>query len=426
MRTPRSLLSLTPRELVSETRALLAARAENTAGLLEHLAEIDSRRMYVEAAYPSMQAFCVGELGMAADSAAKRVQAARAAQRVPALLPAVADNRLHLTAVLLIAPILTPGNADEVIDAAAHRSCAEIRELLAERERRAQPIGDLLTQSVANPRCEQDSNPVMSGPRHATSAPHFIAPAPSPQAPPAPERRILQFTVPAELADAYRDALALAPYEVAHDPAMAFAHMLAAWREKLEKRRCGVGARRTARRGCTDGRHVPAEVRAQVWQRDGGCCTFVSDAGRRCECRDQLELDHVTPVARGGRSTVDNVRLRCRAHNQLEAERAFGKGYMQAKREAARAARDEARARRVAQRAEHERARAMEASRRAAAEEVAPYLRRLGVGANEAMHLALRASPTPGLPLEQRVLAAVRMLGPRGSRTTGPEAGGSP
>ena len=62
MRTPRSLFSLSPRQLLSETRALLAARAGNTVELLEHLAEIDSRRLYVEAAYTSMQAYCVGEL----------------------------------------------------------------------------------------------------------------------------------------------------------------------------------------------------------------------------------------------------------------------------------------------------------------------------------------------------------------------------
>ncbi len=38
---------------------------------------------------------------------------------------------------------------------------------------------------------------------------------------------------------------------------------------------------------------------------------------------------------RGGRSTVDGVRLLCRAHNQHVAECAFGKGFMHEKREAA-------------------------------------------------------------------------------------------
>jgi hypothetical protein len=70
--------------------------------------------------------------------------------------------------------------------------------------------------------------------------------------------------------------------------------------------------------------------------------------------------------------------------------------------------------------------RAEEAQRRAAADEVAPYLRRLGLGSLEANQVALRASAAPGASLEQRVLAAVRTLGPRGVRTIDADAGGAP
>ena len=45
-----------------------------------------------------------------------------------------------------------------------------------------------------------------------------------------------------------------------------------------------------------------------------------------------LELDHVIPVARGGAGTLRNLRLRCRAHNQYEAERVYGAAFMQSKR----------------------------------------------------------------------------------------------
>jgi hypothetical protein len=34
-------------------------------------------------------------------------------------------------------------------------------------------------------------------------------------------------------------------------------------------------------------------------------------------------------------TTIANLRLRCRAHNQLEAERIFGAGFMEEKRRAA-------------------------------------------------------------------------------------------
>ena len=48
--------------------------------------------------------------------------------------------------------------------------------------------------------------------------------------------------------------------------------------------------------------------------------------------RHFLEFDHIEPVARGGASTVENVRLLCRAHNQHAAEQAYGAAFMDSKR----------------------------------------------------------------------------------------------
>jgi hypothetical protein len=76
-------------------------------------------------------------------------------------------------------------------------------------------------------------------------------------------------------------------------------------------------------------------VRRAVNERDGGRCTYMNDAGQRCGSRTRLQYDHVVPVARGGESTVDNVRQRCAVHNQYTAEREFGAAFMAAKRSAA-------------------------------------------------------------------------------------------
>jgi HNH endonuclease len=83
-------------------------------------------------------------------------------------------------------------------------------------------------------------------------------------------------------------------------------------------------------------RHIPAEVKRAVRERDGERCAFVSESGHRCSARDRLEFDHIEPVARGGESTVDNVRLLCRAHNQHAAERMFGVEFMERRRAGAR------------------------------------------------------------------------------------------
>jgi len=74
-------------------------------------------------------------------------------------------------------------------------------------------------------------------------------------------------------------------------------------------------------------------VRRAVRARDGDRCTFVGDSGKRCGARKLLQFDHVDPVGRGGQATVENIRLRCRAHNQFEAERTYGADFMRHKRE---------------------------------------------------------------------------------------------
>jgi 5-methylcytosine-specific restriction endonuclease McrA len=70
--------------------------------------------------------------------------------------------------------------------------------------------------------------------------------------------------------------------------------------------------------------HVPAHVRREVWERDGGRCTFVLASGEACGSTHRLELDHIVPRALGGASTADNLRIRCKGHNLEEARRVLG------------------------------------------------------------------------------------------------------
>jgi hypothetical protein len=77
-----------------------------------------------------------------------------------------------------------------------------------------------------------------------------------------------------------------------------------------------------------DSRHVPAHVRRAVWTRDGGRCQFPMEDGQTCGSTYQVELDHVQAWALGGPTTVEGMRLACRAHNQLAARRVFGDAWM--------------------------------------------------------------------------------------------------
>jgi len=76
--------------------------------------------------------------------------------------------------------------------------------------------------------------------------------------------------------------------------------------------------------------YVPAAVRREVWKRDQGRCQFPLDSGGLCGSELRPELDHVQPRSRGGRPTVENLRVVCRFHNEYAARLALGDAVMDA------------------------------------------------------------------------------------------------
>jgi 5-methylcytosine-specific restriction endonuclease McrA len=79
-------------------------------------------------------------------------------------------------------------------------------------------------------------------------------------------------------------------------------------------------------------RAIPAAIRREVWQRDGGRCTFVDQQGRRCRGTRAMEYHHERPYGKGGQHGAGNIALRCRAHNRYQADLDFGSEFMRDKR----------------------------------------------------------------------------------------------
>ncbi|MFI5370928.1 MAG: hypothetical protein ACHQ52_05155 [Candidatus Eisenbacteria bacterium] len=334
--------------LLQDFGSRLSLDQSNTAELLATMAEIDVRKLYLPAGYPSMYAYSVGHWHMSEDVAYKRIRAARAARRCPALFVALEKGRLHLAAVVMLAPHLRRENAAELIAAATHRTKAQIELLLAQRF----PQPDLVTNIAPVPapssapecsglacdtRAQLAPGPVHEPHEPAQPAPERVTePPPARVTPLAPQRFAMQLTIDAETRELLRDVQALLGHTVpSGDLAVVLRESLRLAKLALEKRRFAKASVPRPSRRTKSARHISAHVRREVWHRDQGRCTFVSDSGHRCESRTRLEFDHVTPAARGGEATADNIRLRCRAHNQYEAERVFGERFMRGKRERA-------------------------------------------------------------------------------------------
>ena len=324
--------------LLAGLAALATTDRETTAALLAHLGEVDERKLYLPAACSSMHGYCVSVLHFAEDVAFKRIRAARVARRFPAIFDAIADGRMHVTGVVMLAPHFRDDNVEELLATATHASKAEIEELVA----RLSPRPDLPAQITRMPGNGQANETLELDPDPATGK---VDPDPVPDRVRArsPERYGLQVTI----GEATRDKLLRAQALLRHrspsgDLEEVLDRALDALLADLEKEKFGKTSRpraAKARSADADPRYVPNEVRRVVSERDGEQCAFVSDEGVRCTERGFLELDHRTLVCRGGQPTADGLRWLCGPHNQYEAERVLGKDFMREKREQARARR---------------------------------------------------------------------------------------
>ncbi|HEU4764569.1 MAG TPA: RuvA C-terminal domain-containing protein [Candidatus Eisenbacteria bacterium] len=395
-----------------------------------------------------MFSYCVECLRLSEDSAAKRIQAARAARRVPLLFAALTTGKLHLSAVWLLAPHITPENAEELIEAATHRRKSEIEAFLARTfpafgaplpAARITPVGSGMFRAPQGGGCLFDEHApghVGNGnAEHLQHAPGHVGDGDGEvleqHAPghvdtvhalhveaASQERYLVRVTIARSTHDKLRHAQALLSHAVpSGDVAQVLDRALDALIARLERRKVGAAlpkssdqdatgfsGRGRARRAAP--RYIPAQVRRAVWERDGGRCTFVGAGGHRCTNRRLLEFDHAEPFARGGMATVEGLRIRCRAHNQFGAERAFGAEFMRMKRHEARVARQNAAAQRAAM-AERAAADQREAARKEQTKDLEAALRGLGCRADEARRAANYAMAIEGATFEDRLRAAL-------------------
>ena len=324
--SPASLAPLSDVALVARVSRLAAHERHATADLVESLAELDARQLYLGAGFPSLFAYCTQVLHLSEHAAYGRIEAARCARKFPIVLDRLADGSLTLTAISLLAPVLDTANASRLLDAARNKSKREVEQLVA--AERPQPAVAATVRKLPSTDCTGLVATV-----HETKPAEETSSQP---AVPLPRRRAevraigteiykVQFTLSREGHDTLRRAQDLLRHSIpTGDVAAIFERALTLLVAQLEKRKLAATDRPRAEaavsaRKANRSRHIPAAVRREVWQRDVGQCAFVGTEGR-CPERGFLEFHHCIPFADGGPTSVDNLQLRCRAHNHHEAD----------------------------------------------------------------------------------------------------------
>jgi hypothetical protein len=89
-----NLKTLSSTELLSRTKSLVSEERRISTDVLHHLREIERRRIFAEAGFSSLFAYCVSELKYSEGSAYRRISAMRLLKECPEIEESIRDGSL--------------------------------------------------------------------------------------------------------------------------------------------------------------------------------------------------------------------------------------------------------------------------------------------------------------------------------------------
>ena len=299
MNTKTNILSVLSKiELLSSLKLAVVREREATSTVLEHLGEIERRRLFAEAGYSSLHEFVVSELKYSDAGAARRIGAMRLSVQLPEVKHAIDSGSLTLSNAALVQNVVKNAKKQKVVlpvplltlaqtamNCSSRDAERKLRTFLPDvvstpdRVRAKDADHSVMTVTVSNTLDEKLSK---LRARHA----HKMGAASLGE--------LLEFAVDAALTEKQpRKVNATATVSA---PASELQYRS---EKKLTNRYIGVQLKRVA------------TAKAQ------GACQFVSGiTGKRCNSSFALEYDHKKPLSQGGSTSAENLQLLCRTHNQ--------------------------------------------------------------------------------------------------------------
>ena len=218
----------------------------------------------------------------------------------------------------LLAPHLTAENQETVLAEAAGKSKRQIEELVA-RLWPQPPVPTIVRKLPDRSAPPPEASCGFSLGAAVPTAQAELAPAPAFAAPPsAPPRRDerpskvsplsedafkFQFTASRACHEKLRQAQDLLRHRVPNgDVATIFEKALDVLIDQVKKERFATGRKARPARPEevpeSSSRHIPDAIKREVFERDGGRCTFTDGEGRKCSETGGLEFDHIDGFAR--------------------------------------------------------------------------------------------------------------------------------
>jgi 5-methylcytosine-specific restriction endonuclease McrA len=326
------LRTLNDADFHHQFESIVSVELAATIRVLHFINELDRRKSFLEMGYSSVLDYCMRKLGYSRSGAGRRIQAARCARRYPEVFGMLRTRELSPGTAALIESILIDDNKDEILSRIRGASHREIERVVSE-YRPPVALRDRFHFVQVPVPAPKNADAEFFGRQCRRSLPEEWRQ-------PVEEKVYVQFLADEEFMKLFEEVRNLMPDGGEQNIADVMRRVLTEYRDRHSP--AARHARREAKNGSarlesqrwecdnTQSRHIPDEVRDMIFVRDRGQCTFVAADGTRCQCRKNLQLDHIKPFAAGGTHHPENLRLLCGAHNRLAAEHVLGKHVMQA------------------------------------------------------------------------------------------------
>ena len=341
-------------ELTNRLEFLVSTEKETTTEIIRHLAEIENRRLYASLGFGSLFDYAVRKLGYSNAAAMRRINVARAGTKLPKLFDYLDNETVTLSSLDACRELLLGENGAEILDKLQGKSREQAEWLSAsyqpvkKNKDHVEKIFIGEAPSFQKGLFENEIN-FRSGSRIPN---HFEREESQEKKSVTEEKYKISFTTSVEFMEKVKRAQEILFTGRSGDLPLekVFAEGLDLFIEKycpkerqkrrevreLKKESVVVNQPTIESKELSNSRYIPVWLRDEVLKRDGYRCSYVSAQGYRCDCPVGLEIDHVIPFSKGGKTDLENLRILCSTHNFLAEIEVFGSAFVEEKIERAR------------------------------------------------------------------------------------------
>ena len=306
-------------QIVEKLKLLVSSERKITAEIIEHIQEIESKKIHVQMGYSTLFSFLTEHIGYSAASAQRRIEAARLLNSVPEVKKDIQSGSLNLSQVALVAQSIRQKQREmpnvqikaqdkkELLESIKNQNLESSQKIISQ-------TLDLAIKAYDRKTVQKDESVRLEVTFTKEQMEEFIKVKSliSHINPSATVAEVFEYLAKDYLRrkdpmqDATKKGGQIKTVSVAELKSVTEHNVVSEAEMKIE------ALVKPARK------RIPFSLKRVVWTRDRGQCQhFNITTGKKCGSPYLLEIDHIKRVRNGGDNDSNNLRLLCHSHNHL-------------------------------------------------------------------------------------------------------------